>query len=70
MTNVEKLTEIGIIGDIRKRYGAENGLDESKDKRINIQSHDDLIRSWYGWHLGHGEWWTVMKNYYDELERY
>jgi hypothetical protein len=23
MTNVEKLTEIGIIGDVRQRYGAE-----------------------------------------------
>ena len=56
MTNVEKLTEIGIIGDVRQRYGAEQAADESKDDFINQQDHDSLVKAWAGWHLGDGSW--------------
>jgi hypothetical protein len=69
MTNVEKLTQLGIIGDVRQRYGAEQAADESKDKFINQEDHDSLIYAWAGWHLGDGSWWTTMKAYYDGLER-
>ena len=69
MTNVEKLTQLGIIGDVRQRYGAENAVDTSQDEFINRQDNNSLVKAWAGWHLGYGEWWTQMKAYYDGLER-
>ena len=69
MTNVEKLTQLGIIGDVRQRYGAEQAADESKDEFINKQTNDDLMKAYCAWHLGYCSWWTEMKAYYDGLER-
>jgi hypothetical protein len=68
MTNIEKLTQIGIIGDVRQRYGADDENDTSRDKIINEQDNDTLIAAWCGWHIGDGSWWTTMKHYYDALE--
>lgn len=69
MTNVEKLTQLGILGDVRQRFGADDENDKSKDTIINKQDNDSLIEAWTGWHLGDGSWWTTMKSYYDGLER-
>lgn len=69
MTNVEKLTQLGIIGDVRQRLGADNENDEQMDMHINTYNHDQLVKAWAGWYLGDGSWWTTMKAYYDGLER-
>jgi len=69
MTNVEKLTQLGIIGDVRQRLGAYDENDTSSDSRINQMENSQLIKQWAGWHLGDGSWWTTMKAYYDGLER-
>lgn len=69
MTNVEKLTQLGIIGAVRQRLGADDENDISKDKRINIMENSDLVKKWAGWYLGDESWWTTMKAYYDGLER-
>lgn len=69
MTNVEKLTQLGIIGAVRQRLGADDENDEKMDNRINGMNNNQLIKHWTGWHLGDGEWWTQMKAYYDGLER-
>jgi len=69
MTNVEKLTQLGIIGDVRQRLGAYDENDTSSDSRINRMENSQLIKQWAGWHLGDGSWWTKMKAYHDGLER-
>jgi hypothetical protein len=69
MTNVEKLTELGIIGDVRQRLGADDENDTSEDARINKLDNSRLVKEWAGWNLGDGSWWTSMKAYYDGLER-
>ena len=69
MTNVEKLTQLGIIGDVRQRLGADDENDTSSDTRINQMDNSQLIEQWTGWHLGDGSWWRTMKAYYDGLER-
>lgn len=69
MTNVEKLTQLGIIGDVRQRLGADDENDTSSDARINQMDNSQLVKQWAGWYLGDGSWWTTMKAYYDGLER-
>lgn len=69
MTNVEKLEELGIIGDIRQRLGGEDEHDTSKDNKINSMDRDQLIELWCGWVMGDGSWWITMKAYYDRLGR-
>lgn len=67
MTNVEKLDQLGILGDIRKRLGAENEIDTSQDESINASSNDELMIHYTAWKLGHGSWWTLLKHFYDKL---
>jgi hypothetical protein len=68
MTNVEKLEEVGILGDVRQRLGANDESDSSKDHKINEMDNERLVKEWCGWHLGDGSWWTSMKSYFDQLE--
>lgn len=69
MTNVEKLTQLGIIGDVRQRFGADDENDTQMDEHINKRDNSQLVAAWSGWHLGDGNWWNTMKTYYDGLER-
>lgn len=69
MTNVEKLTQLGIIGYVRQSLGADDENDTCSDSRINQMDNTQLVKQWAGWHLGDGSWFTTMKAYYDELER-
>ena len=68
MTNIEKLKELGILGMVRKRLGADDENDEAHDERINAMSNTELIEQWCGWTLGSGTWWTEMKDMFDTLE--
>jgi len=68
MTNVEKLTQLGIIGDVRQRFGADDENDKQMDKLINTRDNSQLVAAWTGWNLGDGSWWNTMKAYYDGLE--
>lgn len=68
MNNIEKLTILGILGDVRQRVGADTETDTSNDEIINRMTSDELMKQWAGWNLGHGSWWTTMKAYYNELE--
>lgn len=70
MTNVDKLIEIGCIGDIRQRLGAKDENDTSRDDKINSLSNTELVELWCGWHLGSGSWWLQMKGLFDKLENY
>jgi len=69
MTNVEKLTRLGIIGHVRQRLGADDANDTRRDDLINKMNNSKLVEQWAGWYLGDGSWWTTMKGYYDELEK-
>jgi len=67
-TNVQKLEELGILGDIRQRLGSQDEYDDSKDSKINQSNNSMLVRAWCGWHIGDGGWWDSMKYYFDSLE--
>jgi len=69
MTNVEKLSRLGILQQIRQRLGAHDGAgDTLYDNDINEMSNTELISTWSGWILGDESWWDDMKHNFDELE--
>lgn len=70
MSKIDKLRELGILNDIRQRYNANDENDFNMDNAINKLSNDELIFQWCIWKLGYGNWWTTMKYYFDELEKF
>jgi hypothetical protein len=68
MTNIEKLDELGILGNVRESLGADDAQDTSRDDTINHLTNRDLIAQWSQWHLGSKTWWITMKSMFDELE--
>lgn len=68
MNNTAKLESLGILGDIRKRLGAEDEYDISQDTKINNMTPHQLVKEWCAWQLGDGTWWTQMKHYFDVLK--
>ena len=48
MTNIEKLVNLGILGDIRQRLRAKGNNDKSKDDVINTKSTSELVGLWCG----------------------
>ena len=69
MTNVEKLDELRILGDVRQSLGADDAQDTSLDGVINNLTKSDLIAQWSQWHLGSTTWWETMKRLFDKLEK-
>lgn len=67
MTNVEKLRKLHVLGDIRRRLGAEYESDTQYDYEINNMSADELTAEWAGWKIGDNEWWKILKRIYDTL---
>ena len=65
----ERLKDLGILGDIRQRLGADNENDTSFDKDIDQMTADELMYAWAAWKLGYGDWWTDMKKKYDRLRK-
>ena len=68
MTQVEKLNQIGILGKVRQRLGAENEADEKHDDKINELSNSKCIGLSIGWELGDDNWWHDAKSDFDKLE--
>ena len=64
----ERLEDLGILGDIRLRLGADYEHDTSFDKDIDQMTADELMREWAQWKLGYN-WWTDMKKKYDRLRK-
>lgn len=54
-SNVEILDEADL-GDIRKRLGAKDEDDESRDDEINQMSAEELCAKKSGWELGDESW--------------
>lgn len=67
MTNVEKLNELGILGDVRQNMGANNENDTSFDEQINTLNNKQLISRYCAWHLGDGSWWLDFISLYEDL---
>jgi hypothetical protein len=68
MTQIEKLMNLGMLGAVRQRLGAEDAFDESYDEEIETMDNEKLVELWCGWELGDGSWWTEMKYKFDKLE--
>lgn len=69
MNNIEKLYQVGGLGEIRKRLGAETGFDTVCDLEINEMTNDELVAAYCAWRLGSGAWWEQFKNMFDKLEK-
>ena len=73
LTNVEKLTQLGMIGAVRQRLqplGADDEDTTLSDSIINKMSNSALVEAWAAWELGNGYWWwSIIKSRYDELEK-
>ena len=67
MTNIEKLEEVGILEEVRKRVGAESGEDTTYDDEINELNNEELVGKWTGWKLGSEEWAHTVIGYYNHL---
>lgn len=69
VTNIEKLDDLGILGDVRQRLGADDENDTQFDDRINGMPNKKLIALHCGWVLGDESWWNDFKYKFDELKR-
>ena len=45
ITNVEKLTQLKIIGHVRQQLGADDENDNSLDSKINKMSNSALVKA-------------------------
>lgn len=68
MTNVEKLEACKMIGEIRKRLGADSDKDTSRDSIINRLTNQELLHEYTALRLGDGAWWDILKTKFDHLE--
>lgn len=70
-TNVSEMTDrlrdLGILGDIRKRLGAKDEHDSSFDNQIDLMTADEIMSEWSAWKLGSAEWWKDMNRKYNRL---
>ena len=63
LTMTAILEELGILGCIRQRLGAEDSEDTSFDKQINSMTPDELMSEWSAWVLGSYEWLDMKRMY-------
>lgn len=68
MKNVEKLKQIGILGDIRQRLGADSAKDDTYDEEINLLDSHEILKQYSAWILGDKHWWSELKSVFDRLE--
>lgn len=68
MNNVDKLAELGVLGAVRQRLGADHDHDTSFDKEINAMSSHRVVYNYAAWELGAGSYWDVFKRIFDSLE--
>jgi hypothetical protein len=68
MSNVKKLEELGILGNIRLAAGANNQQDESLDCKINNLKSESLYAAYNHWKLGDSRWWIEMKEFYQQIK--
>lgn len=67
--NIEKLKLVGILGEIRLKYGAESVNDTSKDDIINEQTNYGLVEDWCEYTFGSSRFWRIMHHIYSELNQ-
>ena len=67
MTNVEMLDEMGKLGGVRLRMGAEDEEDESYDEAINKLSPQRVVEEYAAWVLGDAGWATDFIKMYLKL---
>jgi hypothetical protein len=67
MTNVEKLNELGVLGEVRLRHGAKSKEDSSRDFIINQLSNLELVASYCGYVHGHNYLWYKLINLFNDL---
>lgn len=66
---IDRLESLSILDDIRKRVGAENEFDTSKDDIIESHSPKELVALWSGWNLGDEYWGEKIIDFYTSLKK-
>lgn len=69
MTNVEKLEELGMLGNVRQRLGAKDEDDTSQDEIINEMTNQELVERDSAWELGSEQWAADIIHNYNELNK-
>lgn len=69
MTNIEKLTLLGIVGEVRKQRGSKSSDETTKDEEINKMDNSDLIKNWCAFTFGNPMAWSMSKSRFDALEK-
>jgi hypothetical protein len=65
--NVETLRTLGVLGDVRRRLGADSADDETFDADINRMSPKAAAEAWSGWELGDEYWAEKIIRIYNAL---
>jgi len=66
-TNIDKLEQMGILGDIRERLGIEEN-ETFMDDKINRMDAKKIAELWSGWNLGDESWAREIINIYEEIK--
>ena len=69
MNNIEKLENIGKLGIVRQRLGANNESDASCDEQIDDLTNSEIVGAICGWDIGDESWWYGLKSDFDSLEK-
>lgn len=67
MTKVEMCENLGILGDVRQRLGANDEDDISFDADIEQMNRVEIIEAWCGWNLGDSSWARHILRFYEGL---
>jgi hypothetical protein len=70
MKKIDFLQELGILGDIRQRLGAEDEKDNSKDDKILKLTAQQLVAKHCGWHLGDETWAHDFISLYNKIKEF
>jgi hypothetical protein len=67
MTNIKKLSELGILSIIRFRLSGDE-TDDSFDDEINSMTPHEIVSEYAAYELGDASWWNTFKDIFDDLE--
>lgn len=64
MGTIEALEYQGLLSNIRKRLGAEDEEDTSRDYKIEKMDARSLVAVYFGWELGDDNWgYNIIDEY-------
>jgi hypothetical protein len=69
MDNIEILSDLGYLGAVRQRQGADGADDISFDEKILKFTVMECCQAVSGWELGSGEWGRMFINMHKDMQK-